>query len=62
MSNANPALLKPLRSAVQQLSMWAGLDDDHLVRVGFRNRAITIDIPKLEKARGSRLAWTCCDK
>lgn len=45
---ANPSMLPQLRSKATQLTLWAGLDDSHLLRIGFSGYAINLEIPKVE--------------
>jgi FtsK/SpoIIIE family len=42
----NPHYLDSVRSMQKSLTMWAGLDDKHGVRVGFSGHNILIEIPK----------------
>lgn len=45
----NPHYLPKILSLRDQLTMWAGLDDRHPVRIGWDGKGVTIEIPKPPK-------------
>lgn len=46
LAGINPAHLTKIRAMRDELTMWAGLDDDHRVRIGWDQWGISIEIPK----------------
>jgi S-DNA-T family DNA segregation ATPase FtsK/SpoIIIE len=46
LSSINPHYLPAIRGMQKQLTMWAGLDDKHAVRIGHGHGAVYIEIPK----------------
>lgn len=46
LAGINPAHLPKIRGMQDQLTMWAGLDQDHQVLIGWDGHGITIEVPK----------------
>jgi hypothetical protein len=46
LAGINPHYLAKISSMTNELSMFAGLDDEHKVRIGWQGRNILIEIPK----------------
>jgi S-DNA-T family DNA segregation ATPase FtsK/SpoIIIE len=46
LAGINPHYLAKIASMTNELSMFAGLDDEHKVRIGWQGRNILIEIPK----------------